>query len=59
MSKWDIHIFNPRNQTTSTKRGVEVPGTESSMAYARAVIMWASAKYGKAQKYILAVPHRK
>ncbi len=57
MAKWDIHIFNPRNDTTSTKYGVEVADTTKSMADAPFVCAWASKKYGKAMKYILAVPH--
>lgn len=55
---WDIHIYNPRTQITTTHRAVPIDGVGSSMADARAVIIKASAKYRAKQDYILAVPHR-
>jgi len=55
--KWDIHVYNPRSQTTPT-HVKDYPGTGSSMADAPAVVSRAARDFRKQQKYILAVPHR-
>jgi hypothetical protein len=53
---WDIHIYNPKTGTATTK--IErVPDTTASMGDAPAVNAWASKKYGIAMKYVLSVPH--
>lgn len=53
--KWDIHIYDPKSQTTKTHVKA-YPGTRS-MADSAAVVVYASRDFGKPQKYILAVPH--
>ena len=55
---WDIHIYNPRTQTTTTHRAVAFTGVGSTMGDAPAVIYDASKKYRAKREYILAVPHR-
>ncbi len=55
---WDVHIYNPRTQTTTTHRAVKFEGVGSTMADAPAVIWDASKKYRAKREYILAVPHR-
>ena len=55
--KWDIHVFDPKTQTTTT-HVKDYPGTSASMAEAPAVVAKASRDFKAAMKYILAVPHR-
>ena len=55
--KWDIHIYDPKTETTKT-HVKDYPGTSSSMADAPSVVAKASRDFKKHMKYILAVPHR-
>lgn len=54
--KWDLHVYNPKTQTTRTVVR-EYPGTKS-MADAAAVCAYASRDLKVPNRYILAVPHR-
>jgi hypothetical protein len=55
---WDIHIYNPRTQKTTTHRAVAFEGVGATMGDAPAVVFDASKKYRAKREYILAVPHR-
>jgi hypothetical protein len=55
--KWEIHIYDPKSETTTT-HVKDYPGTSTSMADAPAVVAKASRDFRKHMKYILAVPHR-
>lgn len=52
--KWDIHVYDPRSQTTKT-HVIEYPGT--SRADGAAVTAYASRDLRKKMDHILAVPH--
>jgi len=54
--KWDLHVYDPKTQTTKTLVR-EYPGTKT-MADSAAVCTYAARDLGVKQKYILAVPHR-
>lgn len=54
--KWDLHVYDPKTQSTKTYVR-DYPGTRS-MADSRAVVMYASRDLNVRQDYILAVPHR-
>jgi hypothetical protein len=55
---WDVHIYNPRTQTTDTHRAVPFEGVQHNISEARSVIIMAARKFKAKQEYILAVPHR-
>lgn len=52
--KWDVHVYDPRSQTTKT-HVMEYPGT--SRAEGAAVTAYASRDLRKKMDHILAVPH--
>jgi len=53
--KWDVHVYDPRSQTTRT-RVMEYPGTAE--ADGPAVISMATLDLGSPADRVLAVPHR-
>jgi len=54
--KWDLHIYDPKTQTT--RAVVRDYANTRNMADAPAVCIWAARDLRVNQKYILAVPHR-
>jgi hypothetical protein len=56
LTKWDLHVYNPKTETTTTF--VREYAAEASMSSAPAVVMWASRDLKVPQRYILALPHR-
>ncbi len=56
LTKWDLHVYDPKTQTTKTI--VREYLAAANMAEAPAVVMWASRDLKVPQRYILALPHR-
>ncbi len=53
---WDVHIYDPRTQTTTTKQ-LFVEGT-TGMADVRSVYVAAERAFGGNMDRMMAVPHR-
>lgn len=52
--KWDLHVYNPKTQTTKT---IVKDYPKTTKADSRAVTMYASRDLKVKDDYILAVPH--